>query len=59
MFDINEELWKMGTTSDEDITECVPLEKLFGDQTFFKYIRDSNDRYVSWQFIYYKLYFNI
>lgn len=44
MFDINEELWQMGTASNEDITHCVPLETLLGDQKFFKYICDSNDR---------------
>lgn len=44
MFDINEELWKLGTTSNEDVTQCVPLEIIFKDKKFYKYILDSNNR---------------
>jgi len=44
LYHVNEQLWKFGSTSDNDIVEVVPLEVLTSDDQFFNYIVNSNNR---------------
>ncbi|GFS91353.1 cap-specific mRNA [Nephila pilipes] len=44
MFKINERLGKLGSTSTVDVAEVVPLNILKGDEEFYNYIVESNDK---------------
>jgi hypothetical protein len=44
LYDVNEKLWKTGSTSQKDILEVVPLEVLTSDTDFYNYIISSNNR---------------
>ncbi|KAJ9582234.1 hypothetical protein L9F63_003363, partial [Diploptera punctata] len=43
LYDVNERLWKLGSTSQTDIVQIVPLDVLMSDSNFFDYIVHSNN----------------
>lgn len=46
MFYINDKLCQFGSSSEDDIVECVPVFVMKEDHEFFTYLRDSNITYV-------------